>query len=342
MNAHLPAIVLLGLIALLTAGLFLATLKTKSWRLPLIASALWAVMALVGGIIYPAVVQALVVNPNQRDREAPYIERNVLATRHALGIDNVEPVDIQIKDVSAADLEASTSSLQNVRLLKADPDMVTRFRSDQGLRAGLTINDIDIDRYQVDGRETQAVVAARELDLNTVANKTWQGKHLISTHGCGLVVAPAGQADSTGRPVYSDATLARPELYFSDHITGYGIVDTTVAEETCPGQTDPGPYAGTGGVKLDSAFKRLAFALDYLDYNLIGSSAVDDNSRLINNRRVQDRVHALAPFLDFDGDPYPVAVNDRVRVGARRLHDIRPVSVRGERRPQPADVDERA
>ncbi len=311
-NAHLPAIVLLGLIALLTAGLFLATLKTKSWRLPLIASALWAVMALVGGIIYPAVVQALVVNPNQRDREAPYIERNVLATRHALGIDNVEPVDIQIKDVSAADLEASTSSLQNVRLLKADPDMVTRFRSDQGLRAGLTINDIDIDRYQVDGRETQAVVAARELDLNTVANKTWQGKHLISTHGCGLVVAPAGQADSTGRPVYSDATLARPELYFSDHITGYGIVDTTVAEETCPGQTDPGPYAGTGGVKLDSAFKRLAFALDYLDYNLIGSSAVDDNSRLINNRRVQDRVHALAPFLDFDGDPYPVAVNDRV------------------------------
>jgi uncharacterized membrane protein (UPF0182 family) len=332
-HASLPAIVLLGLIAVLTAGLFLSTLKTGSWRLPLVASALWAVMALVGGIIYPAVVQALVVNPNQRDREAPYIERNVLATRHALGIDAVEKVPLEVGDLTTTEVESGSSSLQNARLLKADSDMVNRFKSDEGLRAGLTINDLDIDRYTIDGRQQQVVIGARELDLSSVANKTWQGKHLISTHGCGLVTAPAGKVDSNGRPVYADAPLARPELYFSDDISGYAIVKTEVTEETCPGQANAGAYDGTGGVKLDSAFKRLAFALDYLDYNLIGSSAVNDDSRLISTRRVQDRVHTLAPFLEFDGDPYPVQLDGKVYwvVDGYTTSDLYPYGQNGDR-----------
>ena len=332
-HASLPAVVLLGLVAVLTAGLFLSTLKTNSWRLPIVASALWTVMALVGGIIYPAVIQALVVDPNQRDREAPYIERNVLATRSALGIDNVQKVDLNLGDLTTAEVTSGSSSLQNSRLLKADADMVSRFRSDEGLRAGLTINDLDIDRYVIDGREQQVVVGARELDLSSVANKTWQGKHLISTHGCGLVIAPAGQVDANGRPVYSDASLSRPELYFSDDISGYAIVNTEVGEETCPNQTDPGPYAGTGGVKLDSALKRLAFALDDLDYNLIGSSAINDDSRLISVRRVQDRVHALAPFLQFDGDPYPVQLDGKVLwvVDGYTTSDLYPYGQNGDR-----------
>ena len=310
-NAQLPAIVLLGLIAVLTAVLFLSTLKTNSWRIPVVASALWVVMALVGGLIYPAAVQALVVKPNQKDREAPYIERNVLATRKALGIDNVTKVPITVNDITADQLEASSQALQNVRLLNPS-DMVERFRTDQGLRAGLTINDLDVDRYDLDGVQRQVVVGARELDLGAIANKTWQGKHLISTHGCGVVFAPAGQVDTTGRPAYQDIDLARPELYFSDQIDGYSIVDTSVSEDTCPGQTDPGAYSGIGGVKLDSTIKRLAFALDYLDYNLFGSSAVTDNSRLLSKRSVRDRVTTLAPFLSFDGDPYPVELGGRV------------------------------
>ena len=261
-------------------------------------------------------MQALVVNPNQRDREAPYIERNVLATRQALGIDGVEQVSINVGELNTQEVEDSTQSLQNVRLLKADADMVTRYRSDEGLRAGLTINDLDVDRYTIDGRQQQVVIGARELDLNTVANKTWQGKHLISTHGCGLVLAPAG----SGRQQRSAGVLGRRRspgrsCTSATTITGYAIVNTDVKEETCPSQADPGPYSGTGGVKLDSAFKRLAFALDYLDYNLIGSSAVNDGSRLISTRRVQDRVHTLAPFLHFDADPYPVALNGSVYCG---------------------------
>jgi uncharacterized membrane protein (UPF0182 family) len=310
-KAQLPAVTLLALVAVLTAGLYLSTLKTNRWRVPIIASALWLVLALVAGVIYPAAIQALVVNPNQRDREAPYIERNVLATRHALGIDQVQVQDIAYESVTERQVSADIEPLRDVRLLNP-AIMVPRFRTDEGVRAGLSINDLDVDRYEIDGRVQQVVVGARELDLGTVANKSWQGKHLISTHGCGLVAAVTGQVDANGRPVYRQLELDRPELYFSDAIDGYAIVNTSVREEVCPNQADPGEYSGDGGVALSSTFRRLAFALDYLDYNLIGSSAVNDDSRLLAVRRVQDRVRKVAPFLSFDGDPYPVQIGGRV------------------------------
>lgn len=311
-NAKLPAVILLALIAMLVAGLFLSTLKTGSWRYPVVASALWALMALVAGVIYPAAVQALVVNPNQRDREAQYIARNIEATRHALGIDNVEVQQVSFGTLTARTVADDIDPLKNVRLLSPDPEtMKPRFNADKGSSAGLVINDLDVDRYTLDGREQQVLVAALELDLDTIANKSWQGKHLISTHGCGLVMAPAGKVEADGRPAYEGVQLTRPELYFSDDISGYAIVNTSVAEDAC-GNSASAPYSGDGGVKLDSTVRRLAYALSYLDYNLFGSSAVTDESRLMSNRRVQDRVRTLAPFLSFDGDPYPVELDGSV------------------------------
>ena len=206
-KAQLPAVMLLTLIALLVAGLFLSTLRTNSWRIPVVASALWAVIALIGGVIYPAAIQALVVNPNQRDKEAPYIVRNIDATLHALGIDNVARKQVSFADISEKALEADITPLKNVRLLKPEA-MVGRFRTDQSQKAGLTINDVDPDRYDLDGRVQQVSMAARELDLSAIANKSWQGQHLINTHGCGLVEAPSGQI-SDRRPVYREVP-ARP------------------------------------------------------------------------------------------------------------------------------------
>ena len=327
-KAQLPAVVLLTLIALLVAALFLSTLRTNSWRIPVVASALWAVIALIAGIIYPAAIQALVVNPNQGDKEAPYIVRNIDATNHALGIDNVVRKEVGFTGISEQALSEDITPLTNVRLLKPDA-MVGRFRTDQSQRAGLTINDVDPDRYELDGRVQQVSMAARELDLSSIANKSWQGQHLINTHGCGLVQAPSGQT-SDRRPVYREVELERPEIYFSDNISGYAIVDTTVSEETCPGYEDPGPYTGTGGIQLNSVFKRMAFALSYLDYNMIGSKAIDDGSRLVSVRRVADRARKLAPFLSFDNDPYPVAFNGRVVWIIDALHDLRSLSLRRE------------
>ena len=311
-KAQLPAVVLLALIALLVAGLFLFSLKTDSWRLPLAASGLWVVVALLGGVVYPAVVQALVVNPNQKDREAPYIERNVLATRQAFGIENVSEQTISFGALSAAEITADASPLRDVRLLNPGR-LVDRFRIDQGQRSGLTIRDLDVDRYVVDGREQQVLTAARELDQGNIATKSWQGTHLIFTHGCGLVQAPASRVETSGRPDYVSVPLDRPELYFSEGLSGYAVVNTTVSEDICPEQTNTGEYQGDGGVRLDSFVRRVAFALHFLDYNLLGSSAITDASQLLTIRDVRERVSTVAPFLSLEGDPYPVAVDGRVK-----------------------------
>jgi hypothetical protein len=310
-NAQLPAVLLLMLIALLVAGLFLSTLKTDSWRLPVVASALWVVIALLGGVIYPAAIQALVVNPNQKDREAVFIERNITATRQALGIGDVTEQNVTFGNLSASALQKDIAPLQAARLLNPTA-LVGRFRTDQGQRAGLTIRDLDIDRYDVNGQKQQVLIAARELDLDTVANKSWQGQHLISTHGCGLIRASASRVETSGRPSYEDLPLTRPELYFSEGLSGYAVVGTSVKEDVCQGQDNVGAYSGQGGVALDSAFRRVMFALSFFDYNLLGSSAIDDGSRLLWIRNVRERVAKVAPFLSFDGDPYPVALDGNV------------------------------
>jgi uncharacterized protein len=308
-KAQLPAVEMLALVSILVAVLYLTTLRTNSWRVPVVASGLWAVVALGAGVIYPSTIQALVVTPNQKSREAPYIERNIDATRHALGIDQVEVRTVDWQPVSTGDLEADPGQLEDTRLVTVD--LADRFRNDRATEAGLTINDLDADRYLIDGREEQVLVAARDLDLTNLPNKGWQGRHLISTHGCGLFYAIADEVTSDGGPVYQSPDLEQQQLYFGERLDGYAIVKTDEAEDPCPGDTAE-PYQGDGGVQLSSGFRRLMFAINYLDYNLIGSSAVNGESRLLSIRDVRERVSKLAPFLVIDRDPYPVPSGGRV------------------------------
>ena len=311
-NAQLPAVLLLVLIALLTGALFLSTLKTDKWRPAVVASGLWAIVALVAGVIYPATIQSLVVNPNQRDKEAQYIAYNITATREALGIADVTVESVEFATLTRTEVSENVAAITDVRLIKPDERMVTRFRTDKG-QPGQTINDLDPDRYMVDGVLRQVIVGASELDLGQVGNKSWQGTHLINTHGCGLVMSPASQIEADGNPAYRDdiVTLDRQELYFSPGLGGYSIVNTSVVETPCQG-AEEAAYEGDDGVPLSSTLRRLAFALTELDYNLIGSSAITDDSQLLMLRSPRERVQELAPFLSFDGDPYPVAIDGRV------------------------------
>ncbi len=310
-RAQLPAIMLLILIALLTAGLYLSVVKTGSWRLPLIASALWLVVAIVGGVIYPAVVQSLVVNPNQETREAPYIERNVIATRQALDLTDVDVRPVGFETLAASEVEEDLAPLENVRLLNPAA-MESRFLVDRGELAGLTINDLDIDRYQLDdttGDDPEEVlIAARELDLSGVTNRSWQGLHLINTRGCGLVLAPTGRVLENQRPDYRTVELERPELYFSPILSGYGIANSDSSERECD---EPHRYEGTQGVEMSSFTRRAAFALAFLDYNVLGSGSINSDSQMLWVRGINDRLEKLAPFLSYDADPYPVALDGR-------------------------------
>lgn len=313
-HAQLPALVLLAVVALVTAGLYLSTLRTHSWRVPLVASGIWMVLAVVGGYVYPAVVQSLVVRPNQKAREAPYIEHNVEATRQAMGLtdEQVAVVPIGFGPLSGAAIADDPRPLGTVRLLNPTESR-SRFQQSQGQAAGLTIADLDIDRYPTgpDGQMEQVLVAAKELSVTGAPNQTWQGRHLISTHGCGLVMAPASRVDESGEPLFTNPPLERPELYFSPSLSGWAVAGSEADEQGCGGRAVVA-YSGTSGVPMSSWWRRAAFALALMDYNLIGSRAIGPQSRMLWTRNIRDRVAKLAPFLTFDGDPYPVVVDGRV------------------------------
>ena len=308
-KAQLPAMMLLVLIALLTALLYLSTIRTDKWRLPLVASGLWMVVLIIGGLIYPAIVQSLVVKPNQEEREAPYIARNVEATREAMRIGDVLTEPVNFGRLSAQEVEDDLEPIRNVRLLNPT-QLLSRFSIDRGEVSGLKIADLDVDRYDIGGGPEQVLITARELDLDNIPNKSWQGEHLVSTRGCGLVLAPVGQVTDRDRPDYVSVDLERPELYFSPALSGYAISRTDVTESQCGNDEE---YTGTSGVKLNGFFRKASFAFAFLDYNVIGSGAVKSNSQMLWVRSVQDRVEKLAPFLDYDTDPYPVVVDGGVQ-----------------------------
>ena len=309
-KAQLPALNLLILISLLVAVLFIASTRWGGWRLPLLSMALWAVVAVLAGAIYPAIVQRFVVQPNVTTRERDYIARNVEATQRALGLDNVEIVNLSVGEATATDVKSSIVQLSDTRLLDV-AEMKDRFALDQGQFAFYSINDLDVDRYEVDGRVQQTMVAARELNPDGIPNKTWVSRHLIYTHGCGMVSASASRVTSDGRPIYEDEIDARPQLYVGTEQPGYAIVNTNQVEQACP-NAEAEPYAGVAGVKLNSTVRRLAYALTLGEFNLFGSSLITDESRLIDVRDVRERVSKIAPFLRLDADPYPVISGDRV------------------------------
>ncbi|HEY3484894.1 MAG TPA: UPF0182 family protein, partial [Ilumatobacteraceae bacterium] len=229
----------------------------------------------------------------------------------AMGIDDVVVEPVTFGTLSTAEVEADAEPLRNLRLLNPT-EMKSRFRVDRGEVAGLIIDDLDVDRYALPGsdRVEQVLIAARELDLDGIANQSWQGRHLVSTRGCGLVIAPVGRVTSSDRPDYQDVELTRPELYFSPSLTGYAIAGTEESERDCGENT---PYEGTDGVQMSSFTRRAAFALAFLEYNIVGSGAITDDSEMLWVRDVRDRVHKLAPFLSYDGDPYPVIVDGTVQ-----------------------------
>ncbi len=317
-KAQLPALKLLLLISLLAAVLLIVNVWQRGWRLPIIAVGLWAVVASVAGTVYPALVQRFQVEPSESTREEPYIVRNIEATRRALNLEDVKVVSLTAGNIDAAAATDAAPALADVRLL--DPSIVgPTFQVQQALRTGYRIGDLDVDRYDIDGRTQQVVLAARELDTANTPLKTWEGRHLAYTHGYGLAFAPASRVGAEGRPLFVEVSgpdnklgISKPQLYFGDGLSEYAVVGTIRqgGEESL--DTTRPPYEGNGGVRLSSKLRQAAFAIHFGEYNLFGSRLVTDSSQIIYHRDVRERVGKIAPFLQYDSDPYPVALDDRV------------------------------
>ncbi len=333
-HASLPAIKLLLLIAVIAAGLFIYNIRQKGWTFPIIAVALWGLVWILVGGVYPAFIQAVQVDPSENVKERPYITRNITATRTAFGLDKVADKNFQgTSDLTAADVAPGTpnyQSLQNIRLL--DPDFVRdAFNRLQEIRTYYQFNDLDVDRYSLSNQTSPTLTAVRELNSADVPSG-FVNKHMQYTHGYGAVLSAANQqgvnpVDGTPNFLLSDIPpVAAPgaptlntdtgaKIYYGESEPGYVIVKSKQPEldyQDKNGTNVTSSYSGTGGVPMGSIFRRAAFALRFGDINPLISSLVTSKSRIMYVRDIQARVRKAAPFLKYDSDPYSVIVDGKV------------------------------
>ena len=323
-KAQLPALELLIWISLAAFVIFLANIRRQGWVLPIVGVGLWAFISVVVGAIVPAFVQKFLVEPSEVERERPYIERNLDATRTAYGIDDVERVDFRYDDqLDARQLAANADVVRNVRLW--DPEFTNQtFEKLQEIRSYYQFNDVDIDRYQIDGTETQTVLSVRELNSSDLPAQSWVNRHLLFTHGFGALVAPANAVTREGQPAFTLRNVPpeglpevkQPRIYYGEATGGYAIVRSKREEidfQRLDGATQTSRYEGTGGVPMSSLIRRAAFALRFANLNPLISGLVTPQSRAIFIRDIGDRVRTAAPFLRYDADPYPVIVDGRIQ-----------------------------
>jgi uncharacterized membrane protein (UPF0182 family) len=325
-HARLPALELLILVSLAAAALLIYNIRRQGWALPILGVGLWFLVALTAGTIYPAAVQALKVNPAQNTLERPYIQRNIDATRAAMGISHVTTTSYPaISSLTASQLSASGDTLANVRLWDPTQTQPT-FDKLQDIRSYYQFNTLAVDRYKVNGTETPAIVGVREINDSDIPSPSWVNTTLQYTHGYGMVVSPANTTTSNGDPEFAVGdvpptsnsglpVVTQPSVYFGLNNSGYVVANTKQPEidyQLTNGTNVETHYAGDGGVQLSNFFDKAMFALRFSDLNLIISSQITDKSRLMFDRGVQARVSKAAPFLSLDADPYPVLLNGHI------------------------------
>lgn len=328
-NAAIPGFQILALIAFVVALLFLVTALIGRWRVALIGTGLMVVSSIVLAGVFPWVVQTFQVVPNERTLEAQYIKRNIEATQKAYGLDKIEMVDYQATtDTDASALRADVETTANIRII--DPALVSSaFRQLQQVQQYYSFsNHLDVDRYQIDGKTQDTVIALRELNQSGLGtSQSWYNNTIVYTHGYGVVAAYGNQSAGDGQPVFLQSGIPNegalgefePRVYFGEGSPTYSIVGPTAdgpRELDFPDSTGASAssytFTGNGGPKLDGFLNRIAYALKFQSEQILLSDAIGDKSQILYNRNPIDRVQAVAPYLTLDSDAYPAVVNGRI------------------------------
>jgi uncharacterized membrane protein (UPF0182 family) len=329
-NAVLPAKAILAAIAVICSLLFFANIIRRSWVLPAAGTALLVISSVLIAGLYPGAIQQFQVKPSESSKEAPFIQRNIDATRAAYGLDDVKVTDYEATiSTSAGQLANDAATIANIRLM--DPNVLSAtFRQLQQIKPYYTFPEsLDVDRYKVDGVERDVVVAVRELNIDGNPSRNWINDHLVYTHGFGFVAAFGNARDADGKPSFAVGDLPptkglgdfQPRIYFGENVPDYSIIggvktDSPVEfdypdDASANGQKNY-TYTGTGGVPVGNLFNKLVFALKYQEQKLLLSNLINKDSKILFNRNPRDRVAKVAPWLTLDGDSYPAIVDGKV------------------------------
>ena len=335
-HARRPALLILTIIAGASGVLMLVNVYISGLRLLIGAAALWIVMAIALASIWPALMQQFTVNPNEFVREAPYIERNIDFTRRGFALNRIEegfyPTDTA---VTRELIQNNLQTINNIRLWDPRP-LSDVYKQIQLIRPYYDFKDADVDRYVIDGRNRQVLLSPREVAPEKLEpeSQTWVNTKLFYTHGIGVSMSPVTEFTPEGRPEFfakdipvdgvlpiqsqdsdgePEILVSNPRLYYGENTTAYVIVKTNTDEldfQTGEGDLVRTKYDGNGGVQLSSFLKRVAYAWQFADVNILISGEITGESLIQYRRQVQERISTIVPFLQLDADPYVVATND--------------------------------
>ncbi len=319
LHATLTGLRLAGLAALAGGAFVLWGTRThRLARATLLALGVYFGVSLLGAVLYPAIVQKLIVAPNELVKETPQLASHIAATRRAWGLDNVVTRDLTGETgLTKQDIEASQATIQNVRLWDREPLLQT-FAQLQEIRTYYDFVSVDDDRYWINGQYRQVLLSPRELNSVSLPTRTFINERLTFTHGMGLTLGPVNQVTAEGLPVLfikdlppaSSVSLrvARPEIYYGELTDSWVFARTHQREFDYPSGDENiyTSYAGAGGVRVGSFLRRLVLATYFGSLNVLLSSDITNDSRALYIRNIRDRARTALPFLLFDNDPYLV------------------------------------
>lgn len=323
-HVTLPARGFLTFIALVSAALLIAATYSKTNRLILYSVGLWVGLNLLAGSVAPGLVQRLLVEPSELARETPYLTSNIKLTRQAYGLERLQSRShpaLGVLDPQVALQNQGT--IQNVRLWDEGP-LLQIYNQIQFFRLYYDFVAVHTDRYRPDGQLRQVMLASRELAAEKLPAEAqrWVNRHLQFTHGFGVAMSPVTEVEADGRPAFliqdvpptGIIPLKRPEIYYGLKSLEFLITRSGMQEFNYPGPSGPvyTRYEGKGDVLLSSLFRRLIYAWQFMDINILISGEINPDSLIQYRRTVQERFSTVTPFLLRDREAYVVVADDRL------------------------------
>ena len=313
--------ILCGL-AVVAAVLFVVFMAKKDYKKILTVPVIMILVGLIGngGAL---LVQNFIVSPDELQKETPYLLNNIEYTQYAYGLDDVDIKSFAADNtLTAEDIANNMETITNIRINDFEP-AEQFYNQTQSISQYYTFNDVDNDRYWVNGEYTQTFLTAREIDENKISD-TWLNRHLKYTHGYGVAMSRVDKVTSSGQPdvlvgnippvsAVDEIEVTRPEIYFGELANDYVVVGTKEQEFDYPNGDSNSytMYEGNAGIKMN-LFNRLVFAIREGSLKLLVSSNIGGDSRIIINRNVVDRVQTIMPYLSYENDPYMVTVDGKL------------------------------
>ena len=317
-HVRIPGYRIISIAALGLAAIFFIDSFKPRKKLILVSGGIWLLTVLLFWNILPVLVQKFLVKPNELAKESSYIDYNIDSTRKAYNLNKIKEVDFRVSEkLSKGDLKKHNATIQNIRIWDERPLLQT-YRQIQSIRLYYDFNNVDVDRYLINNQYRQVMLSARELVVDQLPPeaKTWVNNHLIYTHGYGAALSPVNEVTGEGLPrllvkdlppsFEADLKIERPEIYYGEKTDTYVLVKTKTKEFDYP-KGDKNIYTiyqGRGGVHIKSFLERVLFAFEFLDPQILFTNYLGPESRIMYNRRIDRRARTIAPFLDYDGDPY--------------------------------------